>query len=55
MSTSVPRMTGTALSRNPKILASRGNPTSYVQADANGNMSLVLPSWKPWSNHGPAG
>ena len=40
----VPLMIGTMLSQNPGILASEGNPASYVQADGNGNMSLVLTS-----------
>ena len=38
----VPLMTGTMPSKNPGILASKGNPASYVQADGNGNMSSVL-------------
>ena len=38
----VPLMTETMPSQNPGILASEGNPASYVQADGNGNMSLVL-------------
>ena len=48
----VPRMTGIALSRNPGILASGGNPASYVQAVGSGNMPPVLPGWKPWSDLG---
>ena len=54
MSAPVPRMIGTALSRNPGILASGGNPTSYVQVVSSGNMSPVLLSWKPWSDLGPS-
>ena len=38
----VPLMTGTVLTQNPRILASEGNPASYVQADGNNNMSSVL-------------
>ena len=49
------RMTGTALSRNLGILASMGNPASYVQAAGSGNMSPVLPGKKPWSGLGHAG
>ena len=35
-------MIGTALSQNPGILASEGNPASYVQADGRNNMSSAL-------------
>ena len=42
MSVHVPLMTGTMPSKNPGIFASEGNPASYVQANGNGNMSLVL-------------
>ena len=42
VSTPIPLMTGTALSQNLGILASEGNPASYVQADGNNNMSSVL-------------
>ena len=55
MSTLIPRMTGTALSRNSGILASRGNPALYVRVASSGNMSSVLPSWKPWFDLGPVG
>ena len=55
MSVPVPQMTRTALSQNPGILAYGGNPASYVRAVGSGNMSLVLPGWKPWSNLGPDG
>ena len=55
MSAFVPRMTGTALSRNPGILAFGGNPASYVRVVGNGNMSPVLPGWKPWFDLSPAG
>ena len=55
MSVPVPQMTGTALSQNPGILAFKGNPASYVRAVGSGNMSPVLPGWKPWSDLSPAG
>ena len=42
MSVHVPLMIGIVLSYNPRILASEGNPTSYVQADGSNRMSLVL-------------
>ena len=42
MSAPIPLMTGTALSQNPGILASEGNPASHVRADGRNNMSLVL-------------
>ena len=42
MSECVPLMTRTEVSHNPGILASVGNPVSYVQADGNDNMSSVL-------------
>ena len=35
-------MTGTVMSHNPRILASEGNPASYVQADGSNYMSLIL-------------
>ena len=38
----VPLMAGTMLSQNPGILASKGNPASYVQADGSRNMSSVF-------------
>ena len=34
-------MTGTEASHDLEILASEGNPASYVQADGNGNMLLA--------------
>ena len=40
----VPLMTGPALAQNPGILASVGNPSSYVKADGNRSMSLALAS-----------
>ena len=51
----IPLMTGTALSRNPGILASGGNPASYVQADGRNKKSSVPPDWEPWSDLGPNG
>ena len=42
MSECVPLMTGIEVSYDPGILASVGNPISYVQADGNDNMSLIL-------------
>ena len=47
MSTPVPLMTGTAVSRISRILASVGNLVSHVRVDGNGNMSSVLTNWKP--------
>ena len=43
----VPLMAGTALSQNPGIPASEGNPTSHFRADGNGNMLAVLTDWMP--------
>ena len=43
----VPLMTGIAPSQYPEILASEGNPTSYVQADGRYNISSVLIGKKP--------
>ena len=42
MSVPVPLMTGIALFHNSGILASEGNPASYVQADGSGSMSSAL-------------
>ena len=42
MSVPVPLMIGTTLSQNPRILASEGNPASYVQDDDINNISSVL-------------
>ena len=42
MSVHDPLMIGTVLSHNPRILASEGNPASYVQANGSNNMSLVM-------------
>ena len=42
MSAPIPLMIGTALSQNPEILASEGNPASYVQVDDRNNIHL---SW----------
>ena len=43
----IPLIIGTALSQNSRILTSKGNPASYVQADGRNNMSSVLANWKP--------
>ena len=42
MSECVPLMIGTEVSHDSGILASMGNPVSYVQANGNDNMSSVL-------------
>ena len=39
----VPLMTGSVLPRNLGILASGGNPTSYVQVIDKNNISPILP------------
>ena len=51
----IPLMIGIALSRNPGIPASRGNPASYVQADGRNNKLSVPPNWELWPNLGPDG
>ena len=43
----VPQMSGTKVSHNSKIPASKDNPASGVQVDGNGNMALALASCKP--------
>ena len=58
VSTFVPLITGTEVSRIKWIPSSAGNLISHVQADGNGNMSSVPTDWKPWSglaldSHGP--
>ena len=53
MSTYVLLMTGTEVSRIPGIPASASNLASHVRADGNGNMSVILTDWKPWSGLGP--
>ena len=55
MSVSIPLMTGTALSRNPVILDSRGNPASYGKAGGKNNKSSIPPDWEPWLDLGPNG
>ena len=40
-------LTGTALSRNPGILVSGGNPSSYVRAVGNGRTPSAHPDWQP--------
>ena len=42
VSTSVPLITRTEVSRIPGILASTGNHVSHVQADGSNNMSSAL-------------
>ena len=49
----VPLMIGIEVSRIPGSPASTGNLVSHVWVDGNGNMSLVLTNWKPWSGLGP--
>ena len=55
MSGPVPLMTGTTQSLNPGIPTSRGNPTSYVQAEDINNKSFVPPDWEPWPDLDPDG
>ena len=40
-------LTGTALSRNPGILVSRGNPFSYVRAAGNDSTPSAQPDRQP--------
>ena len=47
VSTPIPLMTGTEVSRILGIPTSTGNLISHVRADGNGNMSSVLTNWKP--------
>ena len=47
MSAPIPLMTGTVLSRNPRILASRGNLASYVQANGRNKKPFVSLDWEP--------
>ena len=42
VSAPVPLMTGNMSSQYPEILASEGNPASYVQVDRRNNISYVL-------------
>ena len=42
VSVSVPLMTETASSQYLEILASKGNPASYVQANGRNNISSLL-------------
>ena len=39
--------TRTALSQNPRIPVSRGNPSSYVQATGNGSTPSAQPGRQP--------
>ena len=38
---------GAVLSRNPRILVSRGNPSSYVRVAGNGSTPSAQPDWQP--------
>ena len=40
-------LTRTALSRNPRIPISEGNPFSYVRAAGNGSTPSAQPNWQP--------
>ena len=42
----IPQLTGTVLSRNPRILVSRGNPSSYVRDAGNGSTPSAQPDWQ---------
>ena len=55
MSAPIPLMIGTALSRNPGIPASGGNPATCVQDDGRNNKSSVPPNWEHWPDLGPDG
>ena len=48
VSVPVPLMTGTALSHYFGILASEGNPASYVQAIGINNISSAVTDYKSW-------
>ena len=43
VSSPVPQLTRTTLSRNPGIPVSGGNPSSYVQAASNGSTPSAQP------------
>ena len=43
----VPPLTGTALSQNPGISVSEGNPSSYVRVVGNGSTPFAQPNWQP--------
>ena len=47
VSSSIPPLTGTALSRNPGIPVSGGNPSSYVRVAGNGSTPSAQPDWQP--------
>ena len=47
VSAPVPRMTGTELSHNSRILASVDNPVLCAQANGNDSMSSEAPT-RPW-------
>ena len=46
VSSSVLPLIGTALSRNPGIPVSRGNPSSYVQATGSGSTPSTQPDFQ---------
>ena len=48
MSSPVLPLTGTELSQNPGIPVFGGNPSSYVRVAGSGNITSVLPIWKPY-------
>ena len=47
VSSHVPPLTGTALSRNPRVPVSGGNPSSYVRAAGNGSIPSAQPDCQP--------
>ena len=47
VSSSILLLTGTALSQNPGILVSGGNPSSYVWAAGNGSTPSAQPDRQP--------
>ena len=47
VSSLVPPLTVIALSRNPGIPVSGGNPSSYVRATGNGSTPSAQPDWQP--------
>ena len=47
VSSPVPPLTGAALSRNPGIPVSKGNPSLYVRAAGNGSTPSAHPDWQP--------
>ena len=47
VSSPVPPLTGTALSRNLGIPVSWGNPSSYIRAAGNSSTPSAQPDWQP--------